>query len=453
MKEELLKLIDEHSGEFEDVSDAVWGFAETCFNEHKSSALQMQFMADRGFRITTPVCGMDTAFIAECGSGAPILAILGENDALPNMSQVAGSDKEEPIVAGENGHGCGHHLLGTGGMEAAAALKIYMEKNGLPGTIRYYACPAEEGGGGKVYMACGGAFDDVDAAVTWHPADQNHLCFAGKSCVTANFQFFGKAAHAAGEPWNGRSALDAVELMNVSAQFLREHMKTDCRLHYAILNSGGTAPNVVHKEAMVQYVVRSMDGAYLNELFGRVCDIAKGAALMTGTTVSEPNIISAYSSRIFNYTFADVMLENWKALLPIQYTEEELACAKKYNALGVHPDPDAPIATELDDRKRTEVGGTTDVNDASWFVPVMQADVALCPKGVPGHSWQLVSMGKTPLAHKGMHTAAKIMATTLLDLLESPELVEKIKDEFHENMKGRKYKSLMPCTDFTKRSV
>ena len=276
MKEHLMTIIYQHSKEFEEVSDAVWGFAETCFNEHKSSALQMKVMADRGFRITTPVCGMDTAFIAEYGSGKPVLAILGENDALPDLSQVADSDKEEPIVPGGNGHGCGHNLLGTAGMEAAAALKLYMEENNMPGTIRYYACPAEEGGGGKIYLACGGAFDDVDIAVTWHPSDKNRVTVAGKSCVIANFTFKGKAAHAAATPWNGRCALDAMELMHVGLQFLREHMTTDCRIHYSVLNGGGVAANVTHSEAVTQCIVRSMDGEYLNELFG-ACAILQRA--------------------------------------------------------------------------------------------------------------------------------------------------------------------------------
>ena len=387
---------------------------------------------------------MDTAFIAEYGSGKPVLAILGENDALPDLSQVADSDKEEPIVPGGNGHGCGHNLLGTAGMEAAAALKLYMEENNMPGTIRYYACPAEEGGGGKIYLACGGAFDDVDIAVTWHPSDKNRVTVAGKSCVIANFTFKGKAAHAAATPWNGRCALDAMELMHVGLQFLREHMTTDCRIHYSVLNGGGVAANVTHSEAVTQCIVRSMDGEYLNELFGRVCDIAKGAAMMTGTSFTEPEIISAYSSRIFNITLAETVLKNWKPLIPTPYTEEEMACARKYNALGARPDPDDPIDIGLDEHIKTDEGGTTDVNDVSWFVPVIQADVVINPKGVPGHSWQAVSMGKSPLAHKGMHIAAKVMAATLLDLLEDEELVKRARAEFEERMKGRVYKTLAP---------
>lgn len=438
-------LIDKRAEDFERISDAVWGFAETCFNEHKSSEIQRKYMEKDGFRITTPVCGMDTAFIAEYGEGKPIIAFLGENDALPAQSQCADVAEQRPLLEGASGHACGHNLLGTGSIEAACALKRYMEAEQIPGTIRYYACPAEEGGGGKVFLAMGGAFDDVDAAVTWHPGSTNEISNGGIACVTASFHFTGKASHAAGHPWIGRSALDAVELMNTGVQFLREHMLPTSRIHYAITNAGGDAPNVVQHEAEVLYIVRCKERRDLGELFDRVCKVAEGAALMTGTTVKPPDIISAYANRIPCNTMDDLMIKYMKEILPISYTQQELDYAVQFVKFGWMADAPSPIDDGFDDTKEMEIMGSTDLADVSWIVPLGECNTASCGIGTSGHTWMFTAQGKSSIAHKGMHAAAKVMSAAALELLTVPKVLEQAKADHRARLGGQSYSTLMPA--------
>lgn len=447
-KEQLYAYIEERKKDFEDMSDSIWEYAELCFKEYKSSKLQREYMQKDGFRITTPVAGMETAFIAEYGSGKPILAILGENDALAGQSQVADIPEQRPIIPGGNGHACGHNLLGSGSIEAVCALKRYMEANGTKGTLRYYACPAEEGGGGKVYMTAAGVFDDVDAAVSWHPSADNAMDNTGLACVTVNFQFKGIAAHASGEPWNGRSALDAVELLCTGVQYLREHMLPDSRIHYAILNTGGTAPNVVQHTAEAQFVIRAADADYMEELYERVLKIAKGAAMMTETTFCDPYIISAYKNFVRNDVMDNLIIDNFRPLLPIEYTPEELAYAEMLKKCGTKPDAETPIDFSFDDNKSKPARGSTDVADVSYVTPIGQARVCCASIGSVGHGWTTTVQGKSALAHRGMHTAAKILGGCLIDLYENPTLLQKARDEFKSSMGNKKYHTIMP-TDRT----
>lgn len=442
--QEIRSLIAEHAKEFEEISDAVWGFAETCFAEHRSTRLQKDYMEKAGFRITSPVCGMDTAFIAEYGEGRPVIAFLGENDALPGQSQQADVPIRQVLEEGGNGHACGHNLLGTGSMEAACAVKTYMERHNLTGTIRYYACPAEEGGGGKVFLAKGGAFEGVEAGVTWHPGSTNQISNGGIACVTAAFHFSGKASHASGHPWMGRSALDAVELMNTGIQYLREHMLPTSRIHYAITNAGGDAPNVVQAEAEVLYVVRCKENAELEDLFARVCKVAQGAALMTETTLEEPRIQSAYANRIPCDPMDDLMIRWMRRFLPIEYTKEELDYAAQFVPFGWRADAEVPVDDGFSDCKTEEIMGSTDLADVSWLLPLGECNTACCGIGTSGHTWMFTAQGKSSVAHKGMHTAAGVMAAAALELLTVPETLEKAKKDHQERLKGRRYSTLMP---------
>ncbi len=444
-KKELWEIIDSHAKEFERISDAIWETPELCFMEYKSSALQMEYMKKNDFRITSPVADMDTAFIAEYGEGHPIIGILGEFDALANQSQEADHLGAKPISPGANGHACGHNLLGTGSMEAVCALKEYMTAHQIKGTLRYYGCPAEEGGGGKVFLSRAGVFDDVDCAFSWHPGDDNRLDNAGLACVTFDLQFEGVAAHAAGEPWNGRSALDAVTLLNVGVQFLREHATPDARIHYAVIDTGGQAPNVVQHSASVRYCVRANHSDYMEELYHRVLKTAQGAALMTETTLKEPVIISAYNNFLSNEVLDVLMLDIMKELFPISYTPEELAYAASFQKYGNKPDRETPIDTGIDTNLHMTAIGSTDVADVSYCTPITQARIASCAIGSIGHGWTTTAQGKSAIAHKGMHTAAKAMAGCVVELWKDPSLIERARALFLESTKGEKYHTMIPA--------
>lgn len=448
-KKRIADIIEDNKADFETMSDTIWDYAEILFEEYKSSKLQADYLAAHGFKITMPVAGLDTAFVAEWGEGKPIIGVLGEYDALPNCSQEADVPEYKPIVEGGNGHACGHNILGTACVEAFCALKTYMEETGLKGTIRYYGCPAEEGGGGKVIMMHDGLFDDLDAALSWHPAGMNDVSDGemGTACVTANFNFHGIAAHAAGAPDKGRSALDAVELMNVGANFLREHVPDGTRIHYAILNSGGPAPNVVHAEATVQYVVRSHYDEVVADVFERIKDISKGAALMTGTKVDEPVITSAYASRIPCHVINDLTVANFKEVLPIDFTDEDRDYAKQFQPYGARPNDAEALRTDLHEPDRSggprRVGGSSDCADVSWAAPLNAFTVTSMINGAINHGWTTTVTGKSPIAHKGMHAAAKILAMTAYDMLSDEDKMAAVREDWKARKGDRKYKSLM----------
>ena len=432
--------IDTRTVEFETMSNTIWGYAEPAYCEHQSAKLQMDFLKNEGFRITTPIGGIDTAFIAEYGSGKPVIAILGEYDALPGLSQEADKAEEAPIPGAAAGHGCGHNLLGTAAVEAVCAVKAQMDAGELTGTIRYYGCPAEEGGGGKVFMVRAGAFDDVDIAISWHPSDRAGFLRDFLAVVIAKFRFEGKTAHAAAFPYEGRSALDAAELMNVGAQFLREHVTSDVRIHYAFLDVGGKKANVVQKSAELLYVVRADDMDKTRDVFRRINLIAKGAAMMTETTVSEPVIKGAYANLVHNEVLAGICKQIAAEIYPAVQTAEEKAYGEKF--AGVIRGAQAGY-----DEGFYEYGmdpGSTDFADVSWVVPSIAVATATHLKGTVLHNWAATAQGKSEGAHRGMHMAAKLMAGCAAEVFKNPELAKDARAEFDRRLNGRHYESLLP---------
>ena len=454
-KQALAAFIDGHASYFEDIADKIWEHAELSLKEYASAALYCEKLRELGFTVTEKLCGINTAFCGSYGSGRPVIGILGEFDALSGLSQKAGEVVPDPLIPGGSGHGCGHNLLGAGSLAAAAAVKTYLESSGKPGTVIFYGCPGEEGGAGKAYMARAGLWKELDAALSWHPGDANQVTTGtNNSCIQVLYKFSGIPAHAAGDPFNGRSALDAVELMNVGVQFLREHMTPDCRIHYAITDTGGISPNVVQAKASVLYMVRANKVADSVKLQARVDDIARGAALMTGTSF-ERVFIDGTAELLPNFTIEKALYSNMETFeLPVfSQADCELAASLKKTYPGNGMDgikgarEDSAIKKQcaaltqngekaINDflaplySSTTFSPGSTDVGDVSWLTPTSQIETTCWPAGVPGHSWQIVACGKSDLAHKGMLYAAKVLAGTALDLLTDEELLSKAKAEF-----------------------
>ncbi|MDF2668924.1 MAG: abgB [Paenibacillus sp.] len=440
---------------FIQVSDRIWNYAETRFEEYESAELLCATLESEGFAVERGAGGISTAFVASYGSGKPIVAILGEYDALSGLSQKGGVTYKEPVEAGGKGHGCGHNLLGTGALAAAVALRSYMEENRIPGTVRYYGCPAEEGGGGKAFMARAGLFDDVDFALTWHPYDTNEV-FSSHILAACQvyFHFKGRSSHAALSPHLGRSALDAVELMNVGANYLREHMVPGSRLHYAITNAGGVSPNVVQPEAEVLYMLRTLEAADLRDLYKRVCDIARGAALMTETQL-DIGFDAGSSNLILNQTLESVMYENLQKLGIPAYDEQEKQFAREIRATLTEAErnnyrypemkgKDLPDTIPTYKYKAGIHNASTDLGDVSWIVPTAQYRGATRSMGTPAHSWQEVAHGTTSIAHKGMLHAGKVLALTALEVMQKPHIIEQAKAELLETLQGQTYQCPIP---------
>jgi aminobenzoyl-glutamate utilization protein B len=450
--------IDRKKDSFTELADRVWGTPETCYMETLSAAAHREMLETQGFKITENVADIPTALIGEAGKGGPVIAFLGEFDALAGLSQKAGLTEHDPISPGTNGHGCGHNLLGSASLLAATAIKDWLEQTGTPGRVRYYGCPAEEGGAAKAFMVRAGAFDDVDIAISWHPSN-----FAGVQRETSlancriDFTFTGRAAHAAAVPELGRSALDAVELMSVGVNYMREHMPQDCRIHYAVLDTGGISPNVVQAHAKVRYVVRSPELQGLLALVERVKKVAEGAALMTETKV-ESTILAGVSNLIVNTPLMDVMQDVWDSMGPPAFdaadktfaeqiratlTPEDIAASWNQERLEVG---DAPLADFIlpPHNEVRQMGGSTDVGDVSWVVPTVQAYGATLAVGTQLHTWQVVAQGKSPLAHKGMVSVAKAMAATGLAVVESEQLREAAWNDLKKRRKGQDYISPIP---------
>jgi aminobenzoyl-glutamate utilization protein B len=457
--EPIWDLVDAKRESFVALADRVWAMPELCYTEHRSAEEHRRALEAEGFRVTTGLAGIPTAVMGEAGSGGPVIAILGEYDALPGLSQEAGVPSPSPVEAGGNGHGCGHNLLGAGALLAATAVKDYLAAKGIEGRVRYYGCPAEEGGAAKGFMVRDGAFDDVDIAISWHPG---HFAAVNDAVSLANtridFSFTGKSAHAAGAPHLGRSALDAVELMNVGVNYMREHMPDGARVHYAILDSGGIAPNVVQAFAKVRYLIRAADLVELRPLVERVRKIADGAALMTETKV-ETRVISAVSNLLGNGPLERAMQDNFERLGPVPFDEADRALAKSFQDTCTEEDVRAAYRRHglplkpgqslhdgivpLEAKGRGGVG-STDVGDVSWVVPTVQAWGATCAIGTPFHSWQFTGQGKAPAAHKGMIHVAKVMAGTAVDALRDPALVAAAKEDLKRRSAGTPYASPLP---------
>ncbi|MGX9963986.1 M20 family metallopeptidase [Roseomonas sp. F4] len=458
--EQVWRSVDERKETYAELSDRIWGMPELCYNEHRSVAEHIAMLEAEGFAITRDVAGIPTAVMGEAGEGGPVIAILGEYDALPGLSQEADVAEHRPLPGDGYGHGCGHNVLGSASLLAAAAVKDYLKANNLPGRVRYYGCPAEEGGAAKGFMVREGAFDDVDIAISWHPASFSGVNDAISLANTRiDFSFTGRAAHAASSPHLGRSALDAIELMNVGVNYMREHMPSDARIHYAYLNAGGIAPNVVQSQTKVRYLIRARNLLELNALVTRVRKIADGAALMTETTVST-QVISAVSNLLGNSPLEQLMYDNFQRLGPPQFTDEDKAYAAEiqktlsdedilsgYRRQGVTPDTGKALCELIVplDAKGAGMNGSTDVGDVSWKVPTVQARGATYAIGTPGHSWQVVAQGKAPAAHTGMVHVAKVMAGTAVDALRNPDIIAKAKADHQARTGGKPYVSPLPA--------
>jgi aminobenzoyl-glutamate utilization protein B len=457
-RSEIWRQVDAAKDRLIALSDRVWAMPEVCYTEARSSLEHEEELRHQGFRVTKHLAGIPTSVMGEAGEGGPVIAFLGEYDALPGLSQEAGIAEPRPIEKGGHGHGCGHNLLGSAAMLAAVALKQWLAEQGLPGRVRYYGCPAEEGGAAKAFMVRAGAFDDVDAAITWHPHSFWEVAPALSLANTrADFTFTGRASHASASPHLGRSALDAVELMSVGVNYMREHMPSDARVHYAVLDTGGIAPNVVQAHARVRYSIRAADLPGMLELVERVRKIAEGAAMMSETKV-EMKIISAVSNILGNRPLEETMQRVLEELGPPNFDDADRAFARKiqdtlteqdiaaaYNAIGREP-TDAPLCdfTVPLDAPRKPMIGSTDVGDVSWAVPTVQAHAPSIAIGTPLHTWQVVAQGKAPHAQKAMVQVAKAMAATAAALVSDKELLQAAKDDHAAKIRRTPYVSPIP---------
>lgn len=435
------------SEELVDVNRTIWELAEVGLEEHKSSALLISKLKQAGFEVRSGVAQMPTAFVASYGSGEPVVGILAEYDALPGMSQEV-KPYRVARQEGAPGHACGHSGLGTGALGAALAVKAAMEKHDLPGTIRLYGTPAEETVIGKIYMLLDGQFDDLDICLHWHPSSRNGVWAASsKAVVSVKFTFDGTAAHAAVSPENGRSALDAVELMNVGVNYMREHVKEDARLHYVIVDGGG-APNVVPATATVWYYVRADSHEDVEYYYKWVNDIAQGAALMTRTKLSV-QVDTDCHELIPNTPLSELLMKHLKAVGAPKFTPEEHAFARRLQQPLIEEfGTEFPLAIDesiVPLSESTEPSkGSTDVGDISWYVPTGGIRTTCMCANSPGHSWQNVAAIGSSIGEKGTLYAAKVLAVAAIDLLENPEYVAEAKADWQRRMKDRKYTTLIP---------
>lgn len=429
------------------VNRSIWELAEVGLQEQRSSALLVDRLRDEGFEVETGIAGLPTAFVASYGSGEPVIALLAEYDALPGMSQKV-APRPLPVVAGNPGHACGHSGLAAGSFGGALAIKRAMDRHGLAGTLRLYGTPAEETVIGKVYMSLAGVFDDVDVCIHWHPGSKHQAWTAGsKALISAKFSFKGISSHASLSPEMGRSALDAVELMNVGANYMREHLKDDARIHYVITHGGG-APNVVPPDATVWYFCRANQHEDVERNFQWLKDIAAGAAMMTQTQWSV-QVDTDCHELVLNTPLSDLITDNLGRIERPEYSEEELLFARRMQE-PLTQRFGKPFALAMDRRVHRSAavpgtsGGSTDVGDISWHVPTGGLTTACFVSESPGHSWQNVSAIGSTIGEKGILYAAKAMAVTVVDLLENPELVAAARNDWKTRMKGRRYTSLIP---------
>lgn len=460
LKQTAIDWIDENRKRIIEISDKIWGFAEIGLIEHESSKLLADELERHGFSVEMGVAGMPTAFVASWGEGHPVLGVMGEYDALPGLSQKTVPHKE-PLEEGAPGHGCGHNIHGSSGLAGAIALKVAMDEAGIPGTVKFYGCPAEESGSGKVWMVRAGVFEGVEAVLSHHP---NSMNVASLSSSLANnsvkFHFHGRSSHAAGSPEQGRSALDAVELMNIGVNFLREHIVQEARVHY-IIEAGGGQPNVVPDYARSWYLIRAPERDQVEQIYNRILDIARGACLMTGTT-HEVEFLKAVYNKIPSRTLSELVTANMREIGPPEYTDEELKFAeelaksiskeekvetlRKSNRPGWEGLMDVLLDGTIPDAwNEGEPGrGSTDVADVSWQAPTMEFGTTTYVLGTPGHSWQNVAQSGMGIGHKSLIFASKTIAASAIDLLTDPELLKKAWEELKERTKGRTYRTPLP---------
>lgn len=455
------------------LNEKIWDYAELKFQEYKSSDEMISVLEKEGFHISRGVANLPTSYVATYGNGSPVIGILAEYDALSGLSQEADVFEKKKREGSPCGHGCGHNLLGTAAIGAALKVRDYLNENAKTGTVKIIGCPGEEGGSGKTFMARDGVFDDLDAAITWHPFDVNAVMTGTflANCQV-NFSFKGQSSHAAASPHLGRSALDAVELMNVGVNFLREHIEDSDRIHYAITNTGGISPNVVQANADVVYLIRSENSEKVSKLYDRVVKIAQGAALMTETEV-EITFDKACSNVISNSVIEQVLYESFIKIGVPEYTQEEREYAKKFSetitetdisgglALKFASNPKEihkkllsnPICEFIIPHRHREmiIAGSSDVGDVSRIVPTAQIATACFTVGTPVHSWQEVAQGKSSIAVKGMLLAADVMADGVIRLMEDVDILNAAKAEFYETAGEQKY--ICPIPDDVKPKI
>lgn len=442
-KKAVITAIDDKYDELTTLSDKIWSYAEEAFRETKSSEALIQYAEANGFKVKKGVAEIPTAFVAEYGSGKPIIGILGEFDALPGLSQKAVPTKD-PLQEGAPGHGCGHNLFGTASLGAATAIKELIEKGELQGTVRFYGTPAEEKFFGKLWMIRAGLFDDVDVVMDWHPSAETKASVQSSlALVDFQVEFFGQAAHAAADPWNGRSASDALELYTDGINMYREHIQPTVRIHYHIQNAGEVV-NVVPDYARIWVRVRDSKRSGMEVVWKQVERMAEGAAIMANVD-HKVSLISGVHEVLVNRTGGARLQENLEYLGPISYTEKEQDFAKKIQeATGKEQVGIESVINPLEETLENPGGGSTDVGDVSFVVPTIRLSATTAPKGTPWHSWAVVACGGMSIGHKGMAYAAKALAMTMVDLFEDAELRQEVKEEFKERKGDYEYKGIVP---------
>ncbi len=442
-KEAVIQSVAKHQTELISISDKIWNYAETALKESKSSKELADYAEAQGFILKRGVAGMPTAFIAEYGSGKPIIGIMGEFDALPGISQKAQPTKE-PLNVGAAGHGCGHNLFGAGSMGAAVAIKELIAQGKLKGTVRFYGTPAEESVGGKIYMLRDGLFNDLDVCLDWHPdPETTALTQSSQAMIDFIVEFKGKAAHAAADPWNGRSAVDGAEAFTHGVNLLREHVRPSVRMHY-VIKAGGDVPNVVPEYAKVWMWVRDSKRSVVDEVFNRVKNIAQGAALIAGVE-SKVTVQTGDYELLVNRKGAEALQKNIEAIGPIIYTPEEISFAKKIQETqGTEQSGLDGSIHALKQTKEDPDGGSTDVGDVSWIVPEITLLTTTAPKNTAWHGWAVVACGGMSIGHKGMLFSAKALAMTMVDLFENEQLRKDIRAEFDQRKGKVIYKPYIP---------
>ena len=443
LKEAAVSSVERQSGALVELSDQIWAHAEIALHETQSGRALADYAERQGFTVERNIAGMPMAFIASYGKGKPIIGVLGEYDALPGLSQAAAPDRDV-LVDGAAGHGCGHNLFGVGSLGAATAIKELMETGAIKGTVRYYGTPAEESIGGKIYMAREGLFDDLDIALSWHPSSRNKMdTSTSQAMVETLVDFSGSAAHAAFDPWNGRSALDGLELLTHALNMLREHVKPTVRIHY-VIHHGGDAPNVVPEKAQVGVWIRDTEMAGVLPLYERMQVMAKGAAMAANVDV-EVRLLSGTYNTLTNNEAAKIVHQNMRLLGDVEFSESENEFAKQLQrSMGVPELGMDGTVQPLVLNSTEKSGGSTDVADVSWIVPTVDVNIVTAPVDIPWHSWGVVAASGSSMGHRGMQHAAKVLATTMVDLYLNPELLEPIWKEFEESTKGFNYKAYIP---------
>ncbi|MEQ9591007.1 MAG: amidohydrolase [Cyclobacteriaceae bacterium] len=441
-KQAVITSVDSRHNELTSLSDEIWAYAEVAFQEKKSAKALADYAEKQGFTVERGVAQLPTAFVATYGSGKPVIGVLGEYDALPGISQKAQPTKEA-YQEGGAGQGCGHNLFGVGSLAAAISIKELIEQSKLKGTIKFFGTPAEESGNGKVYMARAGLFNDLDLCFDWHPGTQTQAATQSSTAlVEYNIEFFGKAAHAAGDPWNGRSALDGLELFTDGINMLREHIKPSSRMHYVIQN-GGDVPNVVPEYAKTWIWIRDSKREEMDKIVERMKEIARGAGIMAGVEVKSTLLSGTYEILV-NRTGAEYMHKNLMALGPIKFTEEEQNFAKAIQkATGVEQEGLLGEIGPLRETSDQTGGGSTDTGDVSWIVPTIRMSATTGAVNAPWHSWAEVACAGMSIGHKGMMHAAKAIGMTIVDAFENEKLRVDARAEFDERRKGHVYKAYL----------